>query len=113
MGYLCGLGTFGLSKGLITAAGISGRMTSVIIDAELPADIRPYSGIYDYCDRCGECIARCPAAAIDENGKKHPPCFQWLLYTKQTYPPRIGCGKCQVGVPCESGIPHRESVLGN
>ena len=106
--YVCGLGTFGLSKGLITEKGIAGRFASIIIDLELEADERPYTGIYDYCTKCGACVRRCPVAAISlENGKDHRICGPWVDQSKVTYAPRYGCGLCQTGVPCETGIPGR------
>lgn len=106
--YVCGLGTFGLSKGLITEKGIAGRFASIIIDLELEADVRPYTGIYDYCTRCGACIRRCPVAAISlEKGKDHNICGPWVDQSKEIYAPRYGCGLCQTAVPCEFGIPGR------
>jgi epoxyqueuosine reductase len=107
--YVCGLGTFGLSKGLITSKGIAGRFCSFIIDAEFEPDGREYTGLYDYCAKCGACARRCPAHAITlEEGKKHPPCSAWLNMKKEKYAPYYGCGKCQTGVPCEAGIPGRK-----
>jgi len=104
--YVCGLGTFGLSKGIITEKGMAGRFASIIIDLELEADIRPYSGVYDYCTKCGACIRRCPVGAISlEKGKDHSVCGPWIDRSKQIYAPRYGCGLCQTRVPCESGIP--------
>ncbi|MCQ4638109.1 4Fe-4S binding protein [Anaerovorax odorimutans] len=104
--YTCGLGTFGLSRGLITKAGIAGRLFSLITDLEFEPLPREYEGLYDYCTGCGACIGRCPADAISlEKGKEHRPCGQFMDYTKEAYAPRYGCGKCQTGVPCESGIP--------
>ena len=106
--FVCGLGTFGLSKGLITKKGIAGRFTSAITSFDVEADERPYTDIYEYCTRCGACIRRCPANAITmEHGKEHLPCQQFLGYTIATYPPRYGCGKCQTAVPCEDRIPGR------
>ena len=106
--YVCGLGTFGLSKGLITEKGIAGRFASLIIDLELEADVRPYTGIYDYCTKCGACIRRCPVNAISlEKGKDHNICGPWVDHSKETYAPRYGCGLCQTAVPCEKGIPGR------
>lgn len=106
--YACGLGTFGLSKGLITEKGIAGRFASVIIDVEIPADERKYTGIYDYCTQCGVCVKRCPANAISlEDGKNHDVCNAWVNKIRELYAPRYGCGLCQTGVPCEYRIPRR------
>ena len=106
--FVCGLGTFGLSKGLITRKGIAGRFASVIIDLELEADVRPYKEIYEYCTKCGACIKRCPVNAISlENGKDHCICGPWMKKTAELYAPRYGCGLCQTKVPCESCIPKK------
>ena len=107
--YVCGLGTFGLSKGLITRKGVSGRYGSIITDLELETDTRPYTGLYDYCIMCGACARNCPGNAITkEDGKKHSPCQTYVAGTAKKYVPRFGCGKCQVNVPCERGIPNPE-----
>jgi len=104
--YACGLGTFGLSGGLITEKGMSGRFGSIITELDLPKDSRPYSGVYDYCTMCGICIAHCPAQAISfESGKAHKPCSDFLDKVREKNNPRYGCGKCQAGVSCESGLP--------
>ncbi len=104
--YVAGLGTFGLSKGLITRKGIAGRFGSVITDAFFESDPRPYTGIYDYCIGCGACAARCPAGAIDpETGKDHVKCHACVSASRAALAPRYGCGLCQTGVPCENGIP--------
>ena len=104
--YVCGLGTFGLSKGLITRKGIAGRFGSVVTDIELEPDPREYSGVYDWCINCGACIARCPAKAISfEKGKEHSPCLDMLLQSGKRFAPRYGCGLCQTGVPCEHQRP--------
>ena len=59
------------------------------------------------CSGCGACIRRCPVNAITPRGKEHPPCSDFLDETKIRFAPRYGCGKCQVQVPCMSGIPAR------
>ena len=107
-GFVCGQGTFGLSKGLISKKGIAGRYASLIVDFELDYDKREYSDPYEYCTMCGACIVKCPVDAISiEDGKNHPICSDYLDITKAKYSPRYGCGKCQVGVPCESKVPGR------
>lgn len=103
--YVCGLGTFGLSKGIITEKGMAGRFTSIIIDTEISPDLRSYTEIYEYCTQCGACIKRCPARAISEHGKDHSLCSEWLNKMAQIHAPRYGCGLCQTKVPCESRKP--------
>ena len=68
--FVCGLGTFGLSKGLITEKGICGRFGSVVTTAELPRTERPYTGIYEYCIQCRACARNCPVGAISGTVKQ-------------------------------------------
>ena len=104
--YVCGLGTFGLSKGIITKKGTCGRLGSILTECNFTKDIRPYSDVYEYCMMCGECITNCPASAISiENGKDSVLCSKFLDKTRVKHAPRYGCGKCQVNVPCESKVP--------
>jgi len=104
--YVCGLGTFGLSKGLITPKGIAGRFGSIVTDLKLDPDQRTYEIFDAYCTKCGACIQRCPVKAITfEKGKDHEKCSHFLNKTAEKFEPRYGCGKCQVSVPCESGMP--------
>ena len=104
--FACGLGTFGLSKGLITEKGTCGRFGSVLTQWESQCDGRRYEDIYEYCVMCGSCISHCPAKAISfEEGKKHPACSDYINKVLEKHSPRYGCGKCQVNVPCEGGIP--------
>ncbi|MDL2293497.1 4Fe-4S binding protein [Ruminococcaceae bacterium OttesenSCG-928-D13] len=107
--HACGLGTFGLSRGLITEKGMAGRFGSLITTARLAPTPRPYTRYDEYCTRCGACVSHCPVAAISlEGGKKHAPCAAFLDKVEAKNPPYYGCGKCQVAVPCETGIPKRE-----
>ena len=104
--YACGLGTFGLSRGLITEKGMAGRFASIIMDRALPADLRFYTGVYEDCIRCGACAKNCPAGAISlAHGKNNAICSSYLNQYKEQFAPRYGCGKCQVGVPCEYQTP--------
>ncbi len=106
--FICGLGTFGLSKGLITAKGMAGRFGSIITNAPFEFTKRLYTEIYEYCTNCGACMRRCPAQAISmETGKDHVKCSAFVSETGKKYAPRYGCGKCQVRVPCESKIPKK------
>lgn len=106
--FVCGHGTFGLSKGLITKYGVAGRFVSIVTELLLEPDHRDYQGIYEYCTFCGDCIKNCPVRAIDlQKGKSHPICSDFLDLTAEKFQPRYGCGKCQVDVSCQSRRPKR------
>jgi epoxyqueuosine reductase QueG len=108
--FVCGLGTFGLSRGLITEKGVAGRFTSLVTSMELFPTRRGYTELYEHCIFCGLCARRCPADAISiETGKAHAPCSALLDETRTLFSPRYGCGKCQVRVPCESGVPAKKA----
>nr|WP_320146783.1 epoxyqueuosine reductase [uncultured Anaeromusa sp.] len=103
--FIAGLGTFSLSRALITKRGSAGRFGSVIVDFSLEPTQREYSDIYEYCSKCMACARRCPPQAIDKNGKDNQMCRLHIGMEKEKYSPRYGCAKCQAGVPCEAKIP--------
>ncbi len=113
--YVSGLGTFGLSGGLITAKGKAVRFGSLVVKAVVPATPRPYTSPFAYClhfsgDGCAECAARCPAGSVDVRGRDKEACMRHLGRAEQHIGRHYGfagygCGLCQTGVPCESGIP--------
>ena len=115
--YAAGLGSFGLSRGLITEIGIAGRFGSVITDLHFPVKLRSAGGPFRNCpffaDRsCGVCIKRCPAGAITAEGKDKSACFRYTRTEDHARSLRMEfgydhsiCGKCQVNVPCEDCIP--------
>ena len=115
--YACGLGTFGLSDGLITPKGKAVRIGSVVARMALPPTPRPYRDHNAYClyharRKCGKCVKRCPAGAISLNGHDKEKCKRYIrtvtaLYarSRQTGVTVSSCGLCQTGVPCESAIP--------
>ena len=114
--YASGLGTFGLCDGLITPRGKAMRVGSVVARIRIPPTPRPYTHHRAYClffaqGTCGECIRRCPVGAISQAGHDKARCRQHSgrasrEYVKARYGfDGYGCGLCQTGVPCESGIP--------
>jgi epoxyqueuosine reductase len=113
--HAAGLGTFGLCDGLITAKGKAMRVGSVVAKVSIEPTPRPYADHRAYClffaeGNCGKCIDRCPVRAITEAGHDKEKCRMHLVrtreYVKETYKfEGYGCGLCQVGVPCEAGIP--------
>ena len=116
--YLAGLGTFGLSDGLITEKGKAHRITSLIVDAPIEISKMPYTSHTEWClyyqdGSCMACVGRCPAMAISEKGHDKDLCGEYEDYFALHYWPSdidrkdyiIGCGLCQAGVPCESKRP--------
>lgn len=114
--FASGLGTFGLSDGLITPKGKAMRCGSVVARIVVPATERPYTDHHAYClfyidGSCGKCIARCPADAITREGHDKEKCAAYVRdVSSKSIQARFGietsgCGLCQVGVPCEATIP--------
>jgi epoxyqueuosine reductase len=116
--YAAGLGTFGLSEGLITRSGKAMRFTSLILEAELPADERSYHTHQAWCSfyangSCGDCMKRCPVNAITPEGHDKERCSAYLERLKKDIGPELvtrshyvaGCGLCQSRIPCQDGVP--------
>ncbi len=117
--HAAGLGTFGLCDGLITPKGKAMRLGSVVAKIQVEPTIRLYSDHHAYCSyfvdgSCGKCIDRCPVRALTRAGHDKETCRQHLIasskHIKKTYDYEgYGCGLCQVGVPCEKGIPVKKA----
>ncbi len=120
--YAAGLGTFSLNDGFITPKGIAMRCGSVVCDAEITPNSRPYDNYIANClfyrgSSCRRCIERCPSGAISEKGHDKQKCRNFLSFEQkrllkelgregEPYMGKyIGCGLCQTKVPCEAGIP--------
>lgn len=114
--WVAGLGTFGLSDGLITRVGKAVRFGSVVVKMNLEATPRPYEGHQDWClwyakGICGVCMKRCPVDAITDEGHDKPKCFDYIRnvtmpYVRDNYGTgATPCGLCQVKIPCESRSP--------
>jgi epoxyqueuosine reductase len=119
--YASGLGTFGLCDGLITPVGKAMRVGSVVARVQVAVTGRPYTDHHAYClwyakGVCGKCVERCPVNAISrEKGHDKAPCREYIDGTTKAYVKSqfgfegYACGLCQTGVPCESGIPVKDS----
>jgi epoxyqueuosine reductase len=104
--YAAGLGTFGLSRWLITGRGVAHRCGSVVANVKLEPTPRRYLSHTESClflsgGNCGKCIQRCPSGAITTDGLDKAKCREYL----DAHSKELGCGLCQTGVPCESRIP--------
>ena len=106
--FAAGLGTFSLTKHLITEKGVCGRFGSVITTAPITPTPRPYTDPYEYCTFCGACTRRCPLGAIHvDTGKDMLACTAYMEEIRAKYAPRHGCGKCQLELPCTTRRPKK------
>jgi ferredoxin len=116
--FVAGLGTFGLSDGLITRWGKAVRFGSVVTRMDLPITTRPYIDDHQaWClwyakGTCGACALRCPPGAITTaDGHSKTACHLYIRevtapYATETYSTgATPCGLCQTRIPCESQIP--------
>jgi len=115
--HVCGLGTFGVSDGLITAAGKAIRVGSVVVRKKLQATPRSYDKHNDWClhqvtGKCLVCMKRCPAGAISQTGHDKVKCKEYIRNVTAVYVEKeqLGCrvnscGLCQTKVPCEARNP--------
>ena len=116
--YVSGLGTFGLSEGLITKRGKAVRFTTLILEAPLDVAQRPYKNHHEWClyfqdGSCGICMSRCPIQAITESGHDKNACADYEEVFATKYWPKnlergdyiLGCGLCQAGIPCQNENP--------
>ncbi|QOX63354.1 epoxyqueuosine reductase [Anoxybacterium hadale] len=116
--YISGLGTFGLSEGLITEKGKAVRFTSLIVEGNLNPTERAYLSPYEWClfykdGSCGACMRRCPTNAIAQEGHDKDLCDAYEEFFGENLWPQdiergdyiLGCGLCQAGVPCQHGRP--------
>ncbi len=113
--FVSGLGTFSLSDGLITPAGVAHRCGNVVTDLVLAPSPRDYSTPYEYClyfarGECGECIKRCPGNAINKVRHDKKACSNYINTFESDLNEKYqvgtsGCGLCQTKVACEHKIP--------
>jgi len=121
--YACGLGTFGLTDGFISARGTAVRVGSVVTLLKLIPSERTYRDPRENClsfqgEKCRKCVSRCPVGAITERGHDKDKCREYtgseeVRTSQRDYGlPRFvsACGLCLTGVPCESRIPRPDLI---
>jgi ferredoxin len=116
--YAAGLGTFGLSDGLITEAGIAEAVGSVVVNLpfgspERQQDIHA-NCLYHQKGTCKACVKRCPVGAISESGHDKNKCAKFAFSQTPLNKERYGldiysCGLCLTGVPCSVRNPMRKA----
>jgi epoxyqueuosine reductase len=110
LGYLAGLGKFGVHNMLITPAGCAGRLGSLVTEAELGD--HPLIETDEACltkagKQCGKCIQACPVEALSEKDFDRRSCWGRLNENRATLdyfsdlPQSTDvCGKCAAVMPC-------------
>lgn len=114
VGYIAGIGTFGINNMLITEQGCCGRMGSIITNMPLTPTTRlkQENCLYKYNGTCKKCIDNCVVNAITAN-KEYPfvdkeSCNNQIYNNNiPQYPIGSGdaCGKCMCNTPCSSKNP--------
>lgn len=115
LGYLCGLGRFGVNAQLITPSGCSGRLGSLVTSADLGDHhlvLEEELCLHKRGKQCLRCVARCPVKAVTvERGILRERCNGRLHFNKDN---RLklglgerthGCAKCQGNLPCSLSAP--------
>ena len=105
IGYIAGLGKFGLHRMLITEKGCSGRLGSLVTSASIPATPRgdTEACLYHHDKSCVACVKRCPVGALTETEYDRHACYALCLQNAETYKAEglaDVCGKCASVVPC-------------
>ena len=116
--YVSGIGTFGLNNMLITKAGCSGRLTTIVTNLNVQPGEPMQEELCFYKRRriCGTCVKHCPANALTFEGYDRMKCYEqcWenaKVYTQfgSSYLNKDGaenaagsevCGKCVTYAPC-------------
>jgi epoxyqueuosine reductase QueG len=104
---LAGIGSFGLHQLVITDFGCTGRIGSLVIDAELPVEKPALKERCEYfaLGTCLDCVLGCPVNAIKEDEPfDRQACWVQLTKNAQDFLD-LGdeisvCGKCAVVGPC-------------
>jgi epoxyqueuosine reductase QueG len=119
LGYISGLGRFGVNAQFITPSGCAGRLGSLVTAADLgnhPLVKEKELCLHKNGHECLVCVSRCPVGAVSEKtGIARQKCWVRLkenlkiLGALQVMDPSTHvCGKCQVLLPCSLNAPGRD-----
>lgn len=110
LGHLAGLGRMGHNCQLITPAGCSGRLGSLVTEADLgdsPLIETDQACLLKAGQDCQVCIEACPVGALSQNGFDRRRCWEYLNENQAANPdfadlPQTTqvCGKCVAVMPC-------------
>lgn len=105
VGYIAGLGDFGLHQMLITEKGCCGRLGSIITSARIEPTKRTEKKycLYFYNKSCLKCVENCIYDALKIENFNKQKCYDICLENARIYSD-LGlvdaCGKCVSVVPC-------------
>jgi epoxyqueuosine reductase QueG len=116
LGYIAGLGRFGVNAQFITPKGCAGRLGSLVTQADLgdsPLVKQKELCLHKNGHKCLVCVRRCPVEAVSEKtGIDRKKCWSRLKSNINETQELAGlnetthvCGKCQVVVPCSFKVP--------
>ena len=110
LGYLAGLGRFGIHQMLITPEGCTGRLGSLVTEAELgdhPLIESEEACLLKAGQKCGKCIESCPVQALEKDDFDRRRCWdrlnenqRSLSYFSDLPETTHVCGKCAASMPC-------------
>lgn len=119
LGYLAGLGRFGVHNLLITPAGCAGRLGSLVTNAYIgdhPLMRSEHACLVKAGKECGKCIQACPVDALAEDGFERRDCWDRLnenrrdlFYFNDLPESTHVCGKCAALTPCSFNNPVKDS----
>ncbi len=121
LGYIAGLGRFGVNTQFITPSGCAGRLGSLVTQADLgdcPLVKQKELCLYKNGHKCLVCVRRCPVDAVStKTGIDRKKCWARLKSNLIDTQELAGlnknthvCGKCQVVVPCSFKVPKAPAI---
>ncbi len=120
LAHVAGLGRFGINAQMITPAGCSGRLGSLVTDADLgnnPLVTVEHLCLHKVGQDCAECIRNCPVKAVSFEGIDRHRCNQRLQVNLKRFAAMPDmrddmevCAKCVAGMPCSLKSPVAPTV---
>jgi epoxyqueuosine reductase QueG len=115
LGYIAGLGRFGVNAQLITPSGCAGRLGSLLTEARMgnnPLIKEEEVCLYKLGNECLKCLKTCPVNAITLKGIERSRCNKRIQINRKRFTTRLDmaddievCAKCVAGMPCSLESP--------
>ncbi|MCG8688571.1 MAG: hypothetical protein MI892_27120 [Desulfobacterales bacterium] len=122
LAHISGLGRFGVNAQMITPSGCSGRLGSLVTQADLgdnPLVTVEHLCLHKAGQKCLKCMENCPVQAVTLDGIERHKCDKRLQVNRKRFAAKPGmaddmevCAKCVAGMPCSMTAPiHPEGQL--